>query len=795
MRAVKGFTAYPLLSLSLSFVAGTWLASVWGMPAARWLWLFLGVLLLLLIGSILANKLRWQNSDPLRAARLALACLGVLSLGAARYQAAQPAFAPGDLAWYNDLDEPLEITAVVVKPPDVRDTYQQVRLRAESISADSWEEARPVDGMLLAYLPRTSTWHYGDRLRLYGALLTPSESEDFSYKAYLARQQVYSLMPFASASLLESGQGNPVVAAIFSFKANALKLVYRFLPDPEASLVAGIVLGVESGIPEDVKNDFRDTGTSHIIAISGFNITIVAGLFAMLFGRALGPRRGALAALLAIAVYTLMVGGDAPVVRAAIMGGLSLFARQVGRRQHGLNSLAFTAALMSAANPNILWDVGFQLSFTATLGLVLYAEPWSKAFEGWLGRWVSAPKARQITAPISEYFLLTLAAQLTTLPVILYHFERLSLISLPANIAILPAQPPVMILGGLSVLLGSLAPFLGQGIAYLVWPFIAYTIRMVAWLAAFDQSVLVLSKVPLWFVAAYYLLMLALTVLWPRLRQRGFPNLKPAVLLSGLAVLVVLVWQAALSVPDSRLHVHLLDVGAGEGLLIQTPGGRYVLVGGGESAVRLSDALGRRLPLFHRRLDMLVAASGQTDALSGLAAVLERFTPASVWWAGEPQASRDGQTVYTWLVAADVPLSRLQSGQALDLGDGVTLEALYVDDKGTLMLLRWEKFRLLLPLGMREGAPAAAQASAAMPTGGILLLADSGAIEANPPQWISDRSPELVLLSLATPNNRSLPDPETLDALGGIPLLRTDLNGSIELISDGQQLWVEVERP
>jgi competence protein ComEC len=157
--------------------------------------------------------------------------------------------------------------------------------------------------------------------------------------------------------------------------------------------------------------------------------------------------------MLGIAFYTVLVGASASVLRAAIMGCFALIARQMGR-QTGINTLAITAALMAGDNPHIIWDVGFQLSFAATLGLVLYAEPLQTWFARLLAHRLPPATARRIAGPAGDYFLFTLAAQVMTLPIIAYHFQRISLVSIVANPVILPAQPPVMILGGLAVLLG-----------------------------------------------------------------------------------------------------------------------------------------------------------------------------------------------------------------------------------------------------------------------------------------------------------------------------------------------------
>ena len=408
----------------------------------------------------------------------------MLALGGARYQVSQPAIDPGFIAYYNDQEEQFVLEGLLTAPPDVRDTDQQLRVQVERLQTMDRGSSTPVNGLLLVSLPTGGDWRYGDRLQLTGWLQTPAVFEDFSYRDYLARQGIYSQMQRASASLLARDQGNPLLAWIYSFKDRCVALIYRLFPDPEASLLAGILLGVYSGIPPGVSEAFRAAGVSHIIVISGFNMTIVAGLFAVIFGRLFGRRWGAVAAVLGIALYTLLVGATPSVVRAAIMAGLALFAAQVGRRQDGLNTLAFVAAVMAMINPSVLWDVSFQLTFLATLGLVLYAEPLSRAFMNIATRRLPTTTAERLVGPVGEFFLFTIAAQLTTLAVMAYYFQRLSLVSLISNPLILPAQPAVEILGGLALILGLIWLPLGQLVAYLAWPFLVYTIRLAEWFAA-----------------------------------------------------------------------------------------------------------------------------------------------------------------------------------------------------------------------------------------------------------------------------------------------------------------------
>ena len=298
MHGPQGFGYLPLLWLSLFFMIGVWLASFLGFSNAAWLLLagLCGILLALPRGfrwaaanrpallrfflnnlpqSIL-NRAMKPLIEPAQTGRpqpvtAVLLCLIALSAGGVRYQSARLEITPSHLAWYNDLENPVEIQGMLYRPPEVRDSYVQVLINVEQIIPQGGT-AHPVEGKMLARLPAGGEWHYGDRIRLWGVLETPPEDEDFSYKDYLARQKIYSYMPYAAGSLLEGGSGNRVLVWVYGLKERGTALIYRYLPDPEASLLAGIVLGVESGIPNKVEQDFQDTGTTHVIAISGFKI-------------------------------------------------------------------------------------------------------------------------------------------------------------------------------------------------------------------------------------------------------------------------------------------------------------------------------------------------------------------------------------------------------------------------------------------------------------------------------------------------------------------------------------------
>jgi competence protein ComEC len=398
-----------------------------------------------------------------------------------------------------------------------------------------------------------------------------------------------------------------------------------------------------------------------------------------------------------------------------------------------------------------------------------------------------------VAAWVGEYFLFTLAAQLTTLPIMAYHFKRISLIALIANPFILPVQPPVMIVSGLALLVSLIFLPLGQIVALAAWPFSAYTIRMVEFFHQLPNGVIVLGNASLWFVILFYAALLFWTLGRSRLTSLRLA-VSPAAVLTSLALLTFLIWRQAFAAPDGKLHLTFLDVGSGDAILIQTPAGRNVLINGGPSPSLLSDGLGRRLPPLERRLDWLVVASTQEEQIAALPRVLERFPPRRVLWAGNAQASYAARSLDRWLTEQAVPVTQAEAGQILDLGQGAQIRVLSVGPRGAILLVEWGTLRVLLPCGLDFDQIEGLDSGRAVGPVSALLLAERGYAPANPPEWIRALNPQVVIISVAADDPYGQPDKATLENLSDYNLLRTDLNGWIHLSSDGQSLWLEVER-
>jgi competence protein ComEC len=779
----------PLLWLSLAFLVGILFAAKVTLSIATWLILAGVASFVYILLRILHARLH-VSIKPLLLFSPAL--LGFFFLGAARYQSTLPRVDANYIAWYNERDYELVITGSLTDPPDIRDTYTNLRLTVTAVNAG--DQSLPVHGLMLARVLPGVDWHYGDVVRLRGHLQTPPENEDFSYLDYLAHQGILSYMPDAAATLLPFTTGNPIFRLVYAFKDQAIAHVYRIFPEPEASLLAGILFGNDNGLSASLQQAYKNTGTAHIIAISGFNIAIIAGVFVFLFSRLFGRRRGAAAAVIGIILYTVLVGATASVLRAAIMGGLAILAGQLGRRQNGLNTLSITAAVMAVFNPNILWDVGFQLSFAATLGLVLYARPLQEWFTRLLARRLPLGTAQAIAAPVSAAMFFTLAAQFTTLPVMAWQFGRISLVSIIANPFILPVQPAVMVLSGLAVLLSFVYLPLGQVVAWVAWPFAAYTDRVVEFFNRLPHGVIILGEFSFLFVVLFFAILFIFTFGGSRLKGALRPILAPSVISAALGIIVFLVWSAYFQAPDGRLTITFLDVGSGDAILIQTASGRSILVDGGPSPSQLSDSLGPRLSAFDRSVDWLVVASTQDQQLAALPRVLDRFPVAKVLWSGNLDASFAAEDLDRWLAGSGTAVTTAYAGAALDLGEGAVLKVQSVSARGAVLLVEWQGFRALLPVGINFDSLSALGSAKAIGPVTALLLADSGYAPSNPPEWISTLHPQLAVLSVAAGDPEGLPDQSVLDSLSGITLLRTDRNGWISLSTDGIGLWVDVEK-
>jgi competence protein ComEC len=766
-----------LVYLAVAWTAGIAVASLFSAPIEIWLvWLAFAFGLLLI----------WWRDKFLR---LIHVCLLFLLLGALRQIVALPHFDEHHLAYYNERGV-VAITGVVSDPPDVRDTTTHVRVQASRIRVDNqWRILN--EGLVLVYVPRETQVQYGDQVQVYGALTTPPEYDDFSYKDYLARQGVHSLIRYARLDVNEHDQGNPFFAALYKFRDSALETIYKILPDPSASLLAGILLGIDSGIPRDVKDAFSATNTAHIIAISGFNISIIAGILLTITRRLMRQLLATLIVILGLIAYTLFVGASASVVRAAVMGILSVLALQYGRQNDALNALAASAFAMTLWNPFTLFDMGFQLSFLATMGLILYVTPLSHAFEKFFARFVAGEHAKQIVGVLNDSFIVTLAAQITTTPLIVFAFHRMSLVGLLTNLIVLPVQPQVMIIGGIATIAAMIFMPLGQIIAWVAWAFLEFTIVVVQWTASLPFAAIPVGRFDVFILTLYYVVLFGVTLTdWRALLKRI--SLRPALAIGVALVVGMWMWSVALTAPDDKAHIEFIDAGSAA-TLVRTPSGARILIDGGSNPSTVVSTLGERMPFWERTVDLIVLTNGDDDHVAGLVPVLERYDVKQIIQATPPTKPTAAYLKWRDLIAQKhIPTLTAQPGLIVQLDRDVILEIAYTNDdpkNGYLVAeLRTGNFATLFADSATLDDQDNLQSSEA-DVASTIIVAPSKIV----PELVETTNPQFAIW-FGTSGTRGKPSADWLSAFVSVTILNTDERGNIEFVTDGQALSVRTTR-
>jgi len=773
-----------LFYLALAWLSGIALAHVMALPS--WLWLILACL----AGGITIYTRRHVHW------RVVFACGALFALGGMRLVLAQPSPGPHDLASYHG-GGIATIHGVVVAMPDPRETHTNLRVRVHSLSLADGTQVE-VDGLALVQARNAEGIRYGDPVEASGLLSAPPVFDDFSYRDYLARQGVYSLLRFASVRITGPREANPLRAVLVDFRSIAHIRIQRLLPDPQAALLSGILLGIESGISPEAREAFNRTDTTHIIAISGANMVIVAGLVAAVARRFTQGVWMTVITIAGVLVYAAFVGGDAAVTRAAIMTTLYLVAQQLGRETYGPASLAFAALLLTAVNPLTLWDLSFQLSFLATLGLILYVDPLQKGLQALLERLGSSKRAGVIVGVLSDALLVTIAALITTRPLLAFYTGRFSLVSLPTNLLIVPLQTPIMVLGGLGVLLSFVLFPAGQVLTWGAWLFLSLTLWVVRGFAALPFASLDLHDVPAAAVWGSYLVIFGLTALLSGpapMRERRFSWLRQALstkLLAGTGVLVAaLAIAAAVAMPDGRLHVHVFDVGAGEAALITSPSGRQILVNAGGSTRELLTGLGDALPFWDHRIDLIVLTGGKQDHIQALERILRRYhVETALVPAGLDPA------IMASLTQQEVRVIQPVQGTTFSVGDGLSLEIAGVagsaeDEPGSLMV------RLIYQdasfLWLSESLPDALQITSER-TPAVVIIPRAQAESSNLSPWMERLAPQAAVLNIDP--GEDVPDPDLLAWMEthNTAVYRTDQQGTVRCTSDGERLWFDTER-
>lgn len=413
-------------------------------------------------------------------------------LGYVRIFITQVDFTTRDVAFYKDMPGVVKLEVEITQQPDIRAQFMYVVVEAHELFFD--DKKFPVTGKILLKLQRYPEYYYGQTLELTTQLRSPPQLEGFAYAEFLAKDGIYVVAydPFIKVIAEHFGEWS----LMYGLKDVLAARINEIFVEPEASFIAGVLLGLRRSISAEIIEAFNVTGLTHILAISGYNITLLITIFGLML-QGFSRRSRFILSLGGVLLFSLLTGFSASVVRAAFMGALVLFASFSGRKSSGLTALLFSGACMVTWNPFILLaDISFQLSFLATLGLFIVMPRWQKYIQHYAG----------MMKFLAEGFLVTMAAQVFTTPIILYNFGRFSFIAPVANILFLPLVPFIMLFSFAAIVSSFLfLPFTVLFIAF-AWIITEILIRGVQFVASFPLASVRIEHFPVTMMVLYFVL-------------------------------------------------------------------------------------------------------------------------------------------------------------------------------------------------------------------------------------------------------------------------------------------------
>ncbi|MFA6524204.1 MAG: ComEC/Rec2 family competence protein [Candidatus Paceibacterota bacterium] len=441
---------------------------------------FLGLFLFFLF----VSKLKW----------CILFCIFILtiSLGIFRFHNADK---PAPYVFESIVGEKVNFSGLIIDEVDERENNQKLTvevLSPQGLDLDSLKaKPFPAKTKILLTADFEQEFKYGDTINFFGKLEKPENfytntGKLFDYINYLHKDGIFYLIKNPTTEIISRGGGSFVKRKLFSFKDKFLDKINFVIPEPESLLMGGLILGERSSFDESMRQAFVDTGTIHIIALSGYNVTIVAEWIMKIFS--FFPRNISFSfGIFGILLFVVMAGGASTAVRAGVMATLALIARATGRDYDVARALVFAGVIMTILNPFVLaFDVSFQLSFIATIAVIFFAPKMEKYF-----MWITKRFG------LRDVVCITFSAYLFVLPFILYKMGNLSIVALPANILILPFIPITMIFGFITGFIGLIWSVFSIPFGFVSYLFLHYELSIISFFSHLSFASFAIPNFPL----------------------------------------------------------------------------------------------------------------------------------------------------------------------------------------------------------------------------------------------------------------------------------------------------------
>lgn len=489
-----------LAVVAIGFAIGVFLESF-----AKFGFGFVGFFVLLAVAVFFVGRMFWTEGESKffgGSVLLPLFLIGV-ALGVGRMVLSETRVFPLD----SFLEQKITIEGIIIEEPDTRESSQMIKVQTESMVLPG--VSKKISTKILIKADPYSDFAYGDKIKATGLLKEPKSFEtngggEFDYSSYLAKDGIFYILEKASVAKISSGNDGFIKSNLFALKHKFIETIDKIVPEPEASLLGGLVIGGKQSLGKTWMDRFQKAGVMHIVVLSGYNITIIAESVIKFFSLALSRVFSMALGAFSIILFAIMTGGSATVVRATIMALLVILAKSTGRQYGVTRALLIAGVLMVLQNPAIIaFDPSFQLSFMATIALI-YVSP------------LIDVRVKFITKKwkIREIVVSTISTQIFVLPLLLHMTGQFSIVGLAVNLLILAFIPLTMFFGFVAGIAGFISLILALPFAYIAYALLWYELGVVKIFSSLPFSAIALPALPGIVVIGIYLLMTAGLVWW-----------------------------------------------------------------------------------------------------------------------------------------------------------------------------------------------------------------------------------------------------------------------------------------
>jgi competence protein ComEC len=646
---------------------------------------------------------------------------------------------------------------------------------------------------------------FGIRLELEGTLEPfpfQRNQGEFDYGKYLALNDIQGIVTVMGLEHVHVGdrvQGNSLLTLTYALQQSAYRTIDRLHSPRHASFLKGIIFGYRADIPPDVKQSFLDTGTIHILAVSGSNVAFVAFIFFSVLGFLRLPKKavGGIA-ILGLIAYMIVTGSSASVVRATVMAIVFLCGTLLERKADVYNSISVAALLMLSWNTNTLFDVGFQLSFAAVISIV-YFYP---RLESLIQKIPERFKEIKGVDTVLKLFAVSLAAQCGTVPFTAYYFGRVSIISLVANLPVVPISGLNTFLGAAELMVYPVSPWMAQCYAavndFLVWFLLGFVRQAASVPFAYMEAL----HFTMAFVAGYYLLVICIFNL-------NVAHLRALLMIGVLVlcnyVLYAGIWQKA----HQQMTASVIDVGQGDAVILEFPNGKRLLIDAGPLTQKFDAGERTVVPYLKRQgilqLEYVLITHPHSDHIGGASSILKLLRVDTLVMAVHSTVGREVKDLLEVAASRHTGMKVVRSGNQIQIDSNARVYVLYPDTNHTaeknqnnssvvIKVIYGHSSILLVGDAEVPTEQRMVPRYSTFLSSNILKVGHHGSITSSSEEFLKEVSPQTALVSVGIHNKFRHPSPFTIWRMKShsIDIKRTDKSGAIILESDGTH-WIQKE--